>query len=215
MADEDNSDITEETDNSVQEPVEESVAEEPSEEEEELEDNSDTEPSEEAPEKFKSDEAQDKSYRELEHKLSQLGEDNARMRQEIERVNMSPEDRDVDDQNRAFIKSNDLITKSELDQREKDQREANSLIQAGATQPQIDNVMEVSRYGENSRKSLTEVYRKLYGIVPKRKPKQGVTQKPRGKSVRNKQYTQADIDAMSQEDLQKNYADILARGVQS
>ena len=122
MVDEDNSDITEETDNSVQEPVEESVIEEPSEEEEELEDNSDPEPSEEAPEKFKTAEAEEKSYRDLELKLSQLGEDNARMRKEMERASMSPEDRDVEDQNRAFIKSNDLITKAELDQREKDQR---------------------------------------------------------------------------------------------
>lgn len=210
MADEDNLETIEEVDNSPEEPIEEPISEEPSEEvEESYEDTSDT------PEKFKSQEAQDKSYKELERKLSQLGEDNARMKEEIRLASMSPEEKEVADHNTKFIKDNNLMTKGEFQQMQKDQKEASSLISAGATQHQIDRVQRVSRYSDYSNMSITEIYRDLYGSVPKRKPKQGATQKPRGKSVKSNAYTKAQIDAMSADEYRKNYSDILARGVQS
>lgn len=213
-ADEATSEVETEETTSQEELSEEVATEEPSEETEEA--TSQEEPSEPLyAGKFKTVEELEKAY----NLSSSEGKDTAgemnALRQEVERMKLSPEERDVEDQNLAFIKRNGLVTKAELEQIEKDQREAKSLMEAGATQLQIDNVMEAARYGSNIKKSLTEVYRKLYGIVPKRKPNQGATQKPRGKSVRNKQFTQAELDGMSQEDFEKNYARLYSEGVQS
>lgn len=211
MVDEDNLEAAEEMDNSHVEPIEESEAEEPSEEVQD--DSTYEEESEEVPEKFKEIESLAKSYKSLEQKLSQLGEDNARLKEENARANMSPEDRETAEQNSQFIKSNDLMTKAEFMQMQKDQRESESLLKAGATDHQIDRVKRVSRYADYSKMSITEIYRDLYGFVPKNKPKQGATQKPRGKSIKSKGYTAAQVQAMSPEEYKEKRADIIAQGI--
>lgn len=217
MVTEDNLEVTEEMDNSYEEPIEESVTEEPSMEEEEVEelsyeDNEDTEP---IPEKFGGDrEKYEKSYASLEKKFHEQAEQIARMKEEVARANMSPEERQANDQNREFIKANDLMTKQEFMQMQKDQKEAGSLLSSGATQHQIDRVMRVSRYADYSNMSITEIYRDLYGFVPKKKPSQGVTQKPRSKTVKSKKYTRAQIQAMSSEEYKKKRAHILAVGIE-
>lgn len=217
MEEEDNLDVAEEMDNSLEEPIEEPVTDEPSEEELEVEEDNlsdEDEPLETTPEKFKSSDAQEKSYLALERKLSELGEENARLRKEVERSSLSPEERDVFDQNQAFIKQNDLMTKAEFEQMQRDEQESLSLIKAGATQHQLERVKRISRFEGYNKMSITEIYRDLYGFVPKSKPKQGVKPKPRKKVVKNKAFTYEEIKAMSPDERKRRHAEIIARGVQ-
>lgn len=186
--------------------------------EEELSEEEEDEATSEEPEvlyagKYDSVEELEKAYNESSAGGKGMAAELKSLKDEISQLKMTPEEKAAADQNRKFIDQNGLMTKVEFVQMQKDDREAGDLLDAGATKRQLDRVKQVANFGDFSKMSLTEVYRDLYGAIPRLKPKQGVSSKSRAKSVKSKQYTQADIDAMSSEQYKENRADIMARGV--
>lgn len=200
------------------EPSEETTIEEPSSVEEsftEDEETSDDEPSNLLANKFKTPQDLEKAYLHSNIESSRMAKELAELRRKIELAEMSPEERQQAKQTADFVKQNDLMTKSEYQQMLKDQQESMGLLSKGATQAQIDKVMDLSGYGKYSKMTITEIYKDIYGGVPKQKPRQGVTPKPSQKiPPKNKPFTRAEIKKMSLDELKNRHQEILARGVE-
>ena len=124
-------------------------------------------------------------------------------------MKISPEELKKHYEAQSFVQSNDLMTKQEFLQMQKDQRAVETLLSQGASQHQVDRVREVSNFGKYSSMTITEIYKDLYGSVPKKKPKVGVKQKGRTRVATGGQYTAEAIKNMSYEDIKKNYRDIM------
>jgi hypothetical protein len=209
--------VVDETTSTEVEPSEETIHEEPSAPEDtytEEEETSDEEPSLLAG-KYKTPEELEKGYIHNNIESARMAKELAELKREVELQKMTPEQRDKAQQTAEFVKQNDLMTKSEYQQMLKDQQESQGLQAKGASQKQIDKVMELAQYGKYSKMTITDIYKDIYGGIPKQKPRQGVTSKPSQKiPTKNKPFTRAQIKAMSLSDLKKNHAEILARGVE-
>lgn len=178
MNTEDNSLVTDEMENSEMEPVEESEIEEPSQEEETTEDNSQDEPSEELIlNKFRSKDDAVEGYVQLEKELGTTKRELAQLRKELEESRMSPEEKEQKELSRKFLKENNVLTREEFEQIQRDEREANALISKGATPKQIERVKRISQYGDYAKMSITEVYKDLFGGLPGKAPTRSVAGK--------------------------------------
>lgn len=216
MEDELTSEVVPEEATSLEPSVEETTEEPSSTEESFVEDDETTsndEPSKLFANKYASAEELEKAYIHSDIEASRMAKKLKKLEKEVELAKMSPEQRQQAQQTAEFVKSNDLMTKTEFKQMQRDQQEATSLISKGATQDQIDRVMKISRFGEYSNMSITEIYKDIYGGTPKQKPRQGVKSKPAERVTKSRPYTKAEIKAMSKDELRSKYADILKRGV--
>lgn len=207
---------------SVVEPSEETDSQEPSsveetygEETEPTSTETSDDPSGLLANKYKTPEDLEKAYIHNNIETSRMAKELAELKKEIEYAKMTPEQQQQAKQTADFVKQNDLMTKSEYQQMLRDQQESMGLLNKGATQAQIDKVMELSGYGKYAKMTVTDIYKDIYGGIPKQKPRQGVAPKPSQKTpIKNKPFTRAEIKKMGLDELKSRHQEILARGVE-
>lgn len=173
-------DVSTEEETSLNEnPSAEVATDEPFVQEEEMETSSDDEPQTLYADRFSSVEELEKSYKNTSAESTRLAQELAQLRKDLEESKLTPEEKKFKQESQDFVKSNELVTKQDL----KDERDAGMLLSNGATQGQIDHVMQVSRLSGYANKSIPQIYKEVYGVVPKKKPSQGVRSKSTPRST--------------------------------
>src|SRR5690606_38061636 len=167
-------DITTEEETSI-EPSEEVVIEEPSMEEAE-EETLDNKPSEEKlyAGKYKSAEDLEEAYKSTTAESTRMAKELAQLRKEFEDSRLTPEQKEQRELSKNFIKENNVLTREEFEQIQRDEREISALIASGASLQQIERVKKISQYGDYAKMSVTQVYKDLYGGLPAKKPTKSV-----------------------------------------
>lgn len=127
--------------------------------------------------KYKSPEELERGYQETNAETARMAKELAQLRKEVAESKLSPEEREQKEKSRNFVKENNLLTREEFEQAQKDEREAGALMSKGATPKQIERVKRISQYGDYSKMSVTEIYKDLYGGLPGKKPTTSVKSK--------------------------------------